>query len=430
MKNCSKKDLRTDHEILSDIESIAPNNSFISYIVDRVQDDNYRGIQCSQHNRLSYKYFKTLIEIIYQIAGDNAFGIHVGDDKKEKQPNASLYYLVVKLIKQTTGKGTINSVKKNTFPDLARGGFLYRYDRQGNIISEAFSLGEYKNSKKTPSVPQVQLSPLAIKFITTKYEFERRLYFTEFVDRLTKNTATDLVDMLSTDESFDSINELEFMYILSDDRTKVRYNDKMEYLSAYRSLSPEKQEKVTSLLKEYCDPERNVGNKTNARDYGNWKNETQQIFGLLSYSTIFKVVDGQLLLNDGDLGVFTNKAERSQKPKTEYFKYHEIDKHSGYELHHIIPFKKANNKQDAKMIDDERNLIYLSSEKHAEFTTTQNVNIRTSYTNPNILFLQLDNADNFIIVDISKGDALVSKDKIQEMIEYNRRLLKKFYGVG
>ena len=140
-----------DYEILKSIEHIAPNNLFLNYIVDRVQDDNYRGIQCSQHNRLTYGYFKSLLQTIYEIAGDEVFGIHIGDDNGEYQEHASVYYEIVNAIKAVAGKGTINSVKKNTFPDLARAGLLDRYDKNKEYITEGFSIGDRKSTRLNSS---------------------------------------------------------------------------------------------------------------------------------------------------------------------------------------------------------------------------------------------------------------------------------------
>ncbi len=417
----------TDYEILKKIENISANNQFLSYIVNRVQDDNYRGTQCSQHNRLTYDYFRTLLQVIYDKAGNDIFRIHVGDDNGEKQLEATIYYEIVREINERIGKGTINSVKKNTFPDLARAGFIDRYDKDGNHINESFSIGEHKPLQKRAAVYSVRLSVLGLNFILSKTEFERRKYYTDAVDILTKDAATDLVELLSTDDRFDSINILEFMYILSDDRDGIHYKDKLMYLTDYRALNSIQKDEVNKLLQAYCNPSRNVGTKINARDYSNWKNESQQIYNLLSNSTYFKVINDNLILNDGQYGLFVQSAQRSQKPKEEYFRYHNIKHTPNYELHHIIPFKRANNQQEAQYIDDERNMIYLSSQKHAEFTKSQNVNIRTSYSTPNILFLKLGSIDQIITVNLDNKEALLSVDKISEIINYNKKLLQKFY---
>ncbi len=405
-----------DYEILNNIVQLAPNNLFLSYIVERIQDDNYRGIHCSQQNRWTYDYFNLLLRTIYDIAVDQKFAIHIGDDKGKKQPNVTLYYNIISTLKKEGVKGTVNSVKKNFFTDLVRTDFLYRYDKHGKRIED-------KNRK---NVRAFQLSPKGVSFATAT-EIDKRKYYTDFADALTHNTATELVELFTTDDRLDYLTLFEFMYILSDDRKNIHFNDKLLYLMEYRKLNISQQKQLDTLLKQYCDPDRNRGNKNTARDYHNWKNESQQIFGLLSNSTYFKVVNGQLMLNDSSYGFFVQKAQRKQKPKDAYFKYHHISKRAGYELHHIIPFNRAQNQSDAQWIDDERNLIYLSSEQHAKFTATQNINIRTSYAQPVLHFLPLNSIDQIIDINIDKSEALLAKDKIDEILEYNKRLLKKFY---
>ncbi len=417
-----------DFKILKKISEIQPKNAFIDYIIDRIQDENYRGIHCSQHNRLTYKYVKNLLQTIYDKANDKQFNIHIGDFKNNKQVEAQVYYEIVDSVKQTEGKGTINSIKKTTFPDLARGGLLNRYDKRGNLVVENFSVGENKIQQKRNSIYSVKLSDLGLKFVRANNEFERIKIFSDFVDVLTQNIVSEMVELLSTNEDIIDVDILEFMYILSDDRSNIQYTDKLLYLTEYRKLTSIQKEKVTELLKQYCDPSRNKrGNKIASRDYSNWKNESQQIFGLFSVSTYFKVLGNKIFLNSGEFGLFSETAKRAQKPKTEYFKYHKISKKANYELHHIIPFNKATNKKEAQFIDDERNLIYLSSEKHKEFSNKQNINICTKYSNPNLLFLQKNNTDGFICVNIDTEEALISKDKISELIEYNEKLLKIFY---
>lgn len=416
-----------DYEILKQIELLQPGNLFLSYIIDRIQDDNYRGIQCSQHNRLTYEYFKSLLQTIYECSHGEIFGIHVGDDNGVRQSQASVYYEIVDAIKRKVGKGTINSVKKNTFPDLARAGLLDRFDKNRERIIESFSVGEDKSLQKRQSVYFVKLSSLGLRFVQAQNEFERRKYFTDMVDVLTKSAASDIVELLSTDERFDSLNILEFMYILSDDRAEYQYNNKLMLLTEYRCLSDSQKEKLNKLLQIYCNPNKIVKNKISARDYSNWKNESQQIFGLLANSTYFKVINDSLILNNGEYGLFMQTAKRSQKAKDEYFRYHNIKKRSNYELHHIIPFKKAVSQLDAQYIDDQRNLIYLSTEKHLEFSSTQNINIRASYSNPILSFLPYDSIEGIINVDLDHDDALVAKNKVEEMISYNKLLLQKFY---
>jgi hypothetical protein len=394
-----------DYKYLREIENISSSNTFVKYIVERVLSNDYRGMQCSQHNRLTFDYFSNLVSVIYDVAGSSIFDIHIGDDKGEKQPQAYTYYKVVDRIKACVGKGTINSVKKNTFPDIARMGFLNRYDKDGEKIIEGTSRS---------GVYSVGLSELGVKFAKAT-AFEKIKLFTDGVDILTKNAASELVELLYlNDYGIDKIDILEFMYILSDDRKEITSNDKLRLLLDYRRLTAAEKNKLDENLKAFCNPQnrRDFDNKTLLRDYGNWKNESQQIYGLLANSTYFKVEGTELILNTGNYGLFNAQANRGAKAKADYF----------------VPFAKAQNKSDAVFVDDFKNLIYLSDKKHAEFTISGSKNVILKYTqnNPNVLFMDFN--DSFILVDITK-DALFSPSLLPLVKEYNIQLLKKFYFV-
>lgn len=414
-----------DYKYLQELESIAPDNPFCHYIAQRVVSDDYRGIHCSQHNRLTFDDFAKYISAIYSVAGSEVFDIHVGDDKGEKQPQAHTYYKVVDEIKKAAGKGTINSVKKNTFPDIAKMGFLDRYDSHGLKISEGVSRA---------TVCSVGLSERGVKFVGETV-FGKIKLFTDGVDTLTKNAASQLAELLYlNDYGVDYISLLEFMYIVSDDSTGKTTSDKLRLLLDYRKLTPPQKAKVTDCLKRFCDPKNRkaYNNKLLLRDYSNWKNESQQIYGLLTNSTYFKVEgtgdNKKLILNTGSTGLFAAHANRGEKAKNEYFKYHHVGKTGGYELHHIIPFSKAQNQNDALYVDDYKNLIYLTAQKHAKFTAENNKNVIMKYAQgePNIVFMDFD--DGYILVDITK-DALVSPALLPQIKEYNQQLLKKFYYV-
>ncbi len=408
-----------DYKYLSKIERINPQNDFLTYITERVAHNDYRGIQCSQHNRLTFDYFDAVLNSIYNIASDEIFDIHVGDDHDNIQPQASTYYALVKTVKQKTGKGTINSIKKNTFPDLARMGFLDRYDKEGNIIDEF---------KGRSSIYSVRLSNLGKEYVVSE-KFNKIKLFTDGVDKLTKNTASELVELLYLNEyGINSIDILEYMYILSDDRPGISYNDKLGLLIEYRKLSFLEKQKVDDYLKLFCNPanRKQHQNKTLLRDYSNWKNESQQIYGLLSNSTYFKVEKNKLILNTGNYGIFDENTPRKEKSKVEYIKYHNINKSIEFEFHHIVPFSMASNKNDTIYLDSYKNLIYLHKDKHLEFSARGNKNVRLRYDEDkeNILFLDFD--DGFIIVDMSR-EALIEKKLLPLLKKYNDSLIRRFY---
>lgn len=420
------------NKILEEIKTIDKNNLFLDYIVERVQDDNYRGIHCAQHSRVGYDEFETILSTIYDIVGYKRVDIPIGDCERDatKLQNAPLYKQIVDNIKTKINKGSYDAIKKINFPDMARMGFLWRYDRNGNLIAESQTLGENKIKHWSPSIYQVQLSEQAKTFLEEKMIFGKRKQYTDGIDKLTQNVSNELMLLLNEYE-FDTITDLEFMYIISDDRDQIHFSDKRKYLLEYRKLRQEQKQKVTTLLKQYCNPQNwaRYDNKILLRDYGNWKNETQTIFHYLGQSAYFQVVDRALCLNNGNLGLFVHKATRKQSSKEEYFKQHKIEKCYNYHLHHIIPFSKAATQNDAEWIDDYRNLIYISETKHNEIPTKNNPNIIMSYTDPIINLASQEMRGKIININLSSKDALLNNQLIQTMTDYNGQLLHKFYGI-
>lgn len=420
------------NKILEEIKSIDKKNLFLDYIVERVQDDNYRGIHCAQHSRVRYDEFETILSAIYEIVGYERVDIPVGDCERDaiKLRNALSYKQIVDNIKTKINKGSYDAIKKINFPDMARMGFLQRYDREGNLIVESQTFGENKIKHRSPSIYQVQLSEQAKKFLEEQMIFGKRKQYTDGIDKLTKNVSNELLLLLNEDD-FDTITDLEFMYIISDDREKIHFSDKRKLLLEYRKLNQEQKQKVTNLLKQYCNPQNwaRYNNKILLRDYGNWKNETQTIFHYLGQSAYFQVVNGSLCLNNGNLGLFVHRAKRKQSSKEEYFKQHKIEKCYNYHLHHIIPFSKAITQNDAEWIDDYRNLIYISETKHNEIPIKNNPNIIMSYTDPIINLASQEIRGKIININLSSNDALLNTDLIQIMTKYNGKLLQKFYGI-
>ena len=105
------------NDILKQIQNLDPDNDFIRYIVKRVQQDDYRGVHISQHNRYDLDYIEIVILSINKIAGNKFFKIPPGDYKKNE--GASLvqkynpYKTIVDEINDKTERGTYNSIKKN-----------------------------------------------------------------------------------------------------------------------------------------------------------------------------------------------------------------------------------------------------------------------------------------------------------------------------
>ena len=71
-------------DTLKKILNIQPDNQFLEYIVERVQRDDYRGIQISQHNRYTIDEVFVILQAIYSVVGDDYLEIPPGDVTKSE----------------------------------------------------------------------------------------------------------------------------------------------------------------------------------------------------------------------------------------------------------------------------------------------------------------------------------------------------------
>lgn len=259
---------------------------------------------------------------------------------------------IVRDINAATGKATTNSLKKNVFPDLDRMGLLERCNPRGEPISGR------------QSVASARLSVAGKDFATSDKLIERYNFFTKGVDELFSGRISEIAELIYySNYRAEKISIYELMFILSDESESV---DRVALLDAYRSLPKVSRGKLIELIKAYADPGRFEGNKTAKRDFNNWKNEAQQILGLLSTTIYFEADNTGFKLRTGQLGVFEVAPKRSQTAKVEYFRAHGVQRAQSYELHHIVPFRSARNKTEFKLVDDYRNLLYVHKLKHKE----------------------------------------------------------------
>ncbi|PKQ70435.1 hypothetical protein [Raineya orbicola] len=74
-------------------------NEFRAYLLSRIQKDNYRGYHLSQHNRLPFDKVSNILKKIYEVAQNQKFRIHIGDDKGQEQEGCEIYYQIVENLK-------------------------------------------------------------------------------------------------------------------------------------------------------------------------------------------------------------------------------------------------------------------------------------------------------------------------------------------
>jgi len=411
-KNSSRINTR---EILDKIIAIQPDNQFLNYIVNRIQDRNYRGIHISQHNRYNLDRLTKILAGINEVVADKIFRVPTGDDKEgEQKPHCIEYYNIVKSVKNIAGVGTINSLKKNFFVDFQKLGFLHRFDKNKKEIT------------KRSGIYYAQLTPRAMKLVNSSLTQQYKI-FTDALDDLFETQITRLAETLYYSNYKNTpIGIIEFMLILSDDRPQMS-DDKIDLINSYRALKLWQQKKVIGLIKDYCNPKNFRGDKTQKRDFGNWKNESQQIFSLLKNTVYFDITQNSLKLNTGMYGIFTDTQikHRSLGAKHEYFQQHKIKKKiPTFELHHIIPFSAARNKTEFGLIDHWKNLVYLKNDKHAELTKNGNRNIVLYATEKELDF---DDFDKKRIIARNGSTVVYAGNLSETMQKYNREILKEVF---
>jgi len=405
-------------KILENIIAIHPGNIFLEYIVDRIQDDDYRGVHISQHNRYDLDRLTKILNGIYEIVGDDYFRVPLGDDiDGYRYTDCKEYYKIVDNVSAKIGMGTINSLKKNFFVDFQRLGFLDRFDKELKVIP----------NDKRAHIYWARLTTIAIKFIKSGSLTEKYRVFTDAIDNLFADEITNIADTLYySNYKNDRIGIDEFMFILSDDRPNAK-DKKIDLIDSYRSLERWQKDKAIDLIKKYCEPDNFKGNKTQKRDFGNWKNESQQIFTLLKNTVYFDITQNSLRLNTGRYGIFEESKinQRGLGAKQEYFKRHKLNKMENFELHHVIELSLARNKEEFKLIDSWKNLIYLGKNKHAEITRNGNRNKILTATEKEIFF---DDYNKNRIIAQNRSSALYDGGRAKDMQNCNREILKEMFG--
>lgn len=400
--------------ILSEITSVEEGNLFLQYIVRRLRSDEYRGWHVSQHNRYTMNDMEAIMRAIYRTVQTRAFAIPPGDYGAGAVLPAMFadFAEILSRAKKVMGKATINSLKKNFFIDLDRMGFLNRM--QIRVDNKLTWHGE--------------LTSHAVEFLNVNNDLVAKYKkFTDGIDKIFGNKISQLAELLSlSDYNHDAISIYEFMFILSDQSENL---DKIEILDSYRSLKQYQRENAISLIKQYADPTKFAGDKTNKRDFHNWKNQAQQIMILLKATVYFEVEPNKYLrLNTGTTGFFEERPRRRAGPKRQYFAFHGIQKKAEFELHHIVPISLARNKTEAKVIDDHLNLIYIHRVKHKEISKRRNENVVLSIDPANATFSNFQKSNS--ITAKNKKDAFYSDDKkkVKKMASHNAGLLKSIFG--
>lgn len=390
----------------------------LSFLADRIESDDYRGIQCSQHNRYDLSVIETVLAELYRLVGREKMTMRTTDLSKRpvNLPEESVYAVYVDALSRKLGRCTQDSVRKNLLVDMHRMGLVERYKPDGTPI------GPYETGKKK----YVRISELGLDLLDESHTLlEKRLRYTRAIDTLTQGLADKLLKIAELDGE---ISETEFQFFLSFYGKTLKGHcytgeELVDYIREFRRLSRFQREYAVKLVKEYCDPKAFAGDKRQKRDYHNWLNETQQIFMLLGQTAYYKVSGNRLRIRVGRDALYETpeKLVRSTEEKKKYFKQHGIEKTKGFELHHMVPLCWARTALEFSLLDVWENLIYLDGYKHAVITQNGNNHVRLDFSGEDLRFT--DFSGNTLCCAYGEN-VLYSPVHRETMRAYNRELLQ------
>ena len=338
-------------------------------------------------------------------------------------PDEYLYAEYTNKVNAILRRCTQDSIRKNHFVDLHRMGFIKRYDKNGFLI----------NPYEKKGIRYVSLTETAIDLIENKNNtFNKNLIYTKAIDKLTHGLANDLLDIVMSNDK-NSINIHEFMFFISYMGKTLNNHcftrtDVMELMNEYRSMARIQQQAVIDTVSDYCNPKNFSGDKTNKRDYGNWKNEAQQIFMLMNQTVLFETGTGienntlYIRVGNGALFADSTKLARSKKAKDDYFVNHNVDKKLGFELHHVIPLLIARSREEFDALDVWQNMVYIDGYTHGIISQTNNKNIEMEFDGDNICLKDIANIQKEIVCqkDINVEYSVLKKDT---MLNYNKNTI-------
>lgn len=391
------------------VSHIVPGNGALEFIDRRLRDNDYRGSWSSQHNRFTMEKVHIILSMLDKYAPNRSL-MTIRDTDLSKRPYnhpaEEEYARFCKDAKSEAGIGTQDAMRKNLFPDFHRMGLIVRYDRSKSP-TDPFSKQRVK---------YVSLSEQGQRFVHTETIDEQFYIFSSGVDKLLGGFINILLTLLrDPDYRLKRIELHEFMFFVSAIGTRtsfsVNHDQCVEMIRAYRSLTSTQRRSVIETLAFELKPENFPGEKPAKRDFHNWKNKVEQIYHLLNQTVYFEVRNKNLYLLKDKV--------RSFSEKVQYFKNHGVERSPGFELHHVVPLGWSESRQQFKLFDNWKNMVYINAFDHATITQNRNRNVLMRAANGDIILSDYSNNS----VHLKDGENLLySVAKQPIMLEYNRRL--------
>ena len=408
---------------MNSILSISPNNKSLKFLEYRISFNSYRGIHKTQHQRYNLKRIKIILQLLDKYAPNQSkLKIRTTDlsTRPNVLPDEIPYATFCDEVKKNIGIASQDAMRKNIGPDFHRMGLIIRYSKKGDEIDPW---------KKRP-ITHFALSDLGKKFICADI-IGQSFILSKAINSVMGNLIDILLNILmDTAYSFNKITLTEFMYFIS----AIDYDKSFEFartieevkelLSNYRALTEIQRRQIDTKLSDDLKPSKFKGNKTNSRDFHNWRNEAMDIFSKLQPTVYFEYreAEGALYLKTAKGEVLeSNRLKRSQGEISKYFREHKITKKDGFQLHHIVPLSWAESKEHFVALDKFENMIYIDGYKHGIITVNKNKYVQLNFTENDDV--ELSDSFNEKIELKNNENVIYSLTKKALMSEYNQTLI-------
>ncbi|MGI9462068.1 MAG: restriction endonuclease subunit R [Alphaproteobacteria bacterium] len=405
------------------ILDISRSNTALQFLNERIKHHDYRGEHLSQHNRYNMLKVLDILKLLSKYLDNEGFlTIRTTDitNRPKNNPDEIEYDKLCNEVKQITGIGTQDPLRKNLFVDFHRMGLIDRYNKKKEIY------GPYDRGIKK----FVSLTDKAKRLLKENDILKQYFLFSQSVNQLLKGIIDALLLIISEENNINYIGIYEYMFFvtaLNKQKNHVTIQELISLIQSFRVLSIEQRKGVITTLKKELKPINYKGNKKNKRDFHNWKNESQQIFDLLGQTVYFEERDrhkeNHRVVLRADANSFAKEDDirlnRSLKEKKQYLKEHSIDKKIGFELHHIIPLSSSTSREHFLLLDDWKNMLYIDGYNHAKLTQTSNIHNILEFQIHDVI---LSNYSRETILLTKNQDVLYKVALQNKMTNYNKKL--------
>lgn len=409
---------------LINIEKVDSDNLSIKFIVKRFQMDKYRGMQLFQHNRYDEDTMYKMLESIKQVfieEKNEYIEIPKGDVDNGKNNGFLIsdypkYKKLVDTIKEKTMKGTANTLKKNFFPDWERSGIIQRFNKKTKFKLNDWILNTTINDWKSKELYKLHISSLLPNgFVEDVYYILKNIMSINFYEFLLFFTF--IYSLNGIDIKINGINNIDKIQTL---------------IISWRNLTRVQRASAIENLKKYMDPKLYKDKpKNKKKDWGNFNNESQQIFQFLKKSNLFSISvnsNGEQEITLNETKEINNNKRKFVRNKNIYNEYHlknETELEKGFEMDHIVKFSLITTQEDVPYIDNYLNILYIDGKSHSIKTQQGSNHMILKYENESLILKDYRNVSNPINLKLNEN-IKIKLDNINNYLNHNKRLVAKY----